>query len=462
MNVDIGRPKVAGGATVAGDAFTVSGGGTDISGKADQFHFVYQTVDGDLELVARVATIQQVHPGSKAGVMIRAALTAGSAHAFMAGSAARGWAFHRRLTANGSSVQTSGSFASPPGWVKLVRTADIFRAYESIDGSTWVLVGTETIQMGRTVYVGLAVTSNSARAVSTATYTNVVVAPTAPPNEPPAVTLLAPASGTTYTAPANVAFQATASDTDGTVSRVDFFAGAQLIASDATSPYSAAWSDVPAGVYDLTAVAIDNAGASSTSSTARVTVSVPANRPPSVSITSPGSGISFTAPATVAITAAATDDDGTVARVDFYGGAALIGSDTIAPYTASWSNVAAGSYALSAVAFDNGGASTTSAAVSITVTGTSSTPTRVAFSASLDHATAVTSYSVALRRASDAVTAPPLTSRSLGKPAPVDDEIVVDISDIVNPLPAGSYYAVVTAIGSAGSSASAPSATFMR
>ena len=344
----------------------------------------------------------------------------------------------------------------------MVRTGDIFHAYESIDGSTWVLVGTETIQMGRAVHVGLAVTSNSSRAAATATFTNVVVAPTVPPNEPPAVTLLAPASGTTYTAPANIAFQATASDADGTVSRVEFFAGAQLIASDATSPYSATWSDVPAGVYDLTAVAIDDAGASATSSTARVTVSVPPNQPPSVSITSPGSGASYTAPATVAISAAATDGDGTVARVDFYGGATLIGSDATAPYSASWSNVAAGSYALSAVAFDNGGASTTSAAVSITVTGTTATPTRVAFSASLDHATAVTSYSVALRRASDAVTAPPLTSKGLGKPAPVNNEIVVDISDIVNPLPAGSYYAIVTAIGSAGSSASDPSASFTR
>ena len=292
VNADIGRPRVAGRATVSGDAFTVTGGGTDVWGKADEFHFVYQPVAGDLEVVARVASIEQVHSGSKAGVMIRAALTPGSPHAFMNGSAARGWAFHRRIAPNDSSLQTPGSSASPPGWIKLIRTGDIFRGYESIDGSTWALVGTETIEMGATVYVGLAVTSNSSRSASTARFTNVVVAPTARTNQPPTVTLLAPAAGSTYTAPANVVFQATAADADGTVSRVDFFAGAQLIVSDATAPYSATWTDVPAGIHDLTAVAVDNSGARGTSSTARVTVNAPANQPPSVSITSPAAGAS--------------------------------------------------------------------------------------------------------------------------------------------------------------------------
>jgi hypothetical protein len=74
----------------------------------------------------------------------------------------------------------------------------------------------------------------------------------------------------------------------------------------------------------------------------------------------------------------------------------------------------------------------------------------------------VTSYSVAIRRAGDPVSATPVATKDLGKPAPVNNEIIVDISDIVNPLPAGSYYAVVTAIGSGGSTASAPSPTFTK
>ena len=376
VNADIGSPSAPGSASLSGGTFTVRGGGTDIWNTSDQFQFMYQPVDGDLEIVARVASIEQMHQWSKAGVMIRAALTPRSAHAFMLGSAAKGWAFQRRLVTGGSSVNTPGSFANPPGWVKLVRSDDTFRAYESIDGSTWALVGSETIQMPRTVYVGLAVTSRNSRAAARAAFTNVTVVPIQPANQQPTVTLIAPASSTTYTAPATITFQATASDTDGTVSRVDFYAGAQLILSDATSPYSATWNNVPAGTYDLTAVATDYGGAATTSSTARVTVNAPTNQPPTVSITSPANGASYTAPATMTISANAADSNGTVTRVEFYRGSTLIASDTTSPYSVSWSNVAAGGYALTAVAFDNGGASTSSAAVNVTVsTGGSGIPT---------------------------------------------------------------------------------------
>jgi hypothetical protein len=74
----------------------------------------------------------------------------------------------------------------------------------------------------------------------------------------------------------------------------------------------------------------------------------------------------------------------------------------------------------------------------------------------------VTSYSVALRRSTDGVSATPVASKNVGKPSPFNNEIIVDISDIVSPLAAGSYYAVVTAIGPGGSAASAPSATFTK
>ena len=461
-NTDIGSPRISGSASVSGGTFTVSGAGADIWRTSDQFHFIYQQMDGDVEIVARVGSIQQIHQESKAGVMIREALTPGSSNAFMTGTAARGWAFQRRLVSGGSSVETPGSFSNPPEWVRLVRSGDTFSAYESIDGANWVLVGTETIQMASTVYIGLAVTSHNTRRAARATFTNVTVASVQPENQAPTVTLIAPASNTTYTAPATVTFQATASDGDGTVSRVDFYAGPQLILSDATTPYSATWNNVPAGTYDLTAVATDDAGAKTTSSTARVTVNAPSNQAPTASITSPTSGASYTAPATITINASASDSDGTITRVDFYRGSTLIATDTSSPYSATWSNAPAGTYALTAVAFDNAGASTSSSAVNVTVSSTSLSSTMVAFTPSPDHATLVTSYLVELHRASDPVTATPVASRNVGKPAPVNNEITVDISDIVNPLAAGSYYAVVTAIGAGGSAASTPSATFMR
>lgn len=92
------------------------------------------------------------------------------------------------------------------------------------------------------------------------------------------------------------------------------------------------------------------------------------NQAPTVSLTSPTAGQSYTAPATVAFAATAGDADGTVARVDFLNGSTVVGSDTTSPYGFAWSGVAAGTYAVSARAVDNAGATTTSPAVSITVT----------------------------------------------------------------------------------------------
>ena len=92
------------------------------------------------------------------------------------------------------------------------------------------------------------------------------------------------------------------------------------------------------------------------------------NVPPTVTLTSPANGTTVSAPGPVVVSASANDSDGTVARVDFYAGSTLIGSDATGPYSVTWSNVAAGSYTLTAVAVDNGGAITTSSPVSLTVT----------------------------------------------------------------------------------------------
>lgn len=84
----------------------------------------------------------------------------------------------------------------------------------------------------------------------------------------PTVSLTAPANGATFTAPANITLTATAADSDGTVTKVEFFNGATKLGEDLDSPYSFAWNNVPAGTYSLTARATDNAGGVATSSPA--------------------------------------------------------------------------------------------------------------------------------------------------------------------------------------------------
>ncbi|UXP32767.1 Ig-like domain-containing protein [Reichenbachiella agarivorans] len=90
------------------------------------------------------------------------------------------------------------------------------------------------------------------------------------------------------------------------------------------------------------------------------------NSLPTVSITSPSNGATFTAGANVVITATASDSDGSIAKVEFYNGSTKLSEDSSSPYSYTWSNVAAGSYNLSVKAIDNDNASKT-AAVSITV-----------------------------------------------------------------------------------------------
>ncbi len=98
------------------------------------------------------------------------------------------------------------------------------------------------------------------------------------------------------------------------------------------------------------------------------------NTPPTASITSPSSGATFTAPATVSITANAADSDGSVSKVEFFQGATRLGEATSSPYSYSWTSVAAGSYSLTAKATDNSNGTTTSSPVNITVNAAPSCP----------------------------------------------------------------------------------------
>jgi subtilisin family serine protease len=349
-------------------------------------------------------------------------------------------------------------------------------------------------------------------------------------NNPPSVSLTAPASGTTFTAPATVNLTASASDTDGTVASVAFYANGSLLGTDATNPYAFTWPNVAAGTYSLQAVATDSGGAASTSTSVSITVNPPAGRtnvalatnggtvlasstfssaypasgaingdrkglgwgtggawndgtasswpdwlevdfagtqtidevdvftlqdnyaapidptpattfsqygirdfevqywngttwvtipgtsvtantlvwrkftfgavatpkirvwitaalngysrvaeieaysvggsanvPPTVTLTAPAGGTTYTAPATINFAATAADTDGSVAGVAFYANGSLVGTDTTNPYTFGWTPVSAGAYTLTAIATDNVGATTTSNAVNVTV-----------------------------------------------------------------------------------------------
>jgi hypothetical protein len=217
--------------------------------------------------------------------------------------------------------------------------------------------------MGAATYSVVAVATDDRGAWTTSSVARITI----DPNVAPSVALTSPANGASFSSPATIPLSATASDSDGSIARVDFYAGATLIGSSTSAPYSATWVNVAAGTYSLTANAIDNRGAVSSSPAASVTVA--ANAAPVVTLDAPSPPGPYFAPALIRLGATASDTDGTITRVEFRANGALIGAATSAPYAVSWENVAGGTYSVTAIATDDRGATTTSLATVVVVNG---------------------------------------------------------------------------------------------
>ena len=190
LTQDIGSPAIAGRTDYSAGTYSITAAGVDIWDSSDQFRYVYQPVSGDIDVVARVASITAANGWSKAGVMIRESLSAGSRNAMAAVTPQSGYAFQRRVDTSSFSEYTAGGAGAAPQWVRLVRTGSQFQAFRSANGQTWTLMGTDTIPMGSTAYVGIAVTSHDPAATTTAVVDNFTVTAGQPsPNQPPVVTL---------------------------------------------------------------------------------------------------------------------------------------------------------------------------------------------------------------------------------------------------------------------------------
>jgi len=179
----------------------------------------------------------------------------------------------------------------------------------------------------------------------------------------PGVTITNPVSGTVFLPPASVLVQARATDLDGTIGGVQFFVGANALTNDISAPFSAITNLNP-GSYTLTAIATDNSGGTATNS-----VNIIVDALPTISITNPVAGTSFRASTNLVLYASVTDSDGTVTNVQFFSAAVSLGNVTnnIAAGNFRFTNInlSAGNYIFTAIARDNFGGATTSAAVNV-------------------------------------------------------------------------------------------------
>ncbi|MCR6640034.1 MAG: Ig-like domain-containing protein [Sporocytophaga sp.] len=207
-------------------------------------------------------------------------------------------------------------------------------------GTTWNNVAAGTYQIYATVR-----DNNGGLGSDTITVTVL-------PNQNPVVKITAPLNNTVFTAPATINVSATASDADGTISGVTF-SGAGASVTDNASPYTTTWNNVAAGTYKIVANVRDNNGGVGTD-TVTVTVVPAVNQNPVVRISAPLNNAVFTAPATINVTATASDVDGTISEVTFSGAGVTV-TDVTSPYSITWTNVAVGTYKIVANSRDNNG-----------------------------------------------------------------------------------------------------------
>ncbi len=189
-----------------------------------------------------------------------------------------------------------------------------------------------------------------------------------PQNEVPTVTLTSPSASASVTAGDVVNLAADAADTDGTVSKVEFFVDGVVVGQATSAPYAASWTATE-GQHEFSTKAYDDAGAVSTASVVTLTVASaqPGNEAPTVDVVLSANSIDLGG--SVTLTANATDADGTVAKVDFYVAGVLAGTATTAPYTLDVTPSQAGSLSVYAKATDDAGATADSALATLTVNG---------------------------------------------------------------------------------------------
>jgi len=170
---DVGSVGVAGDHSVANGVWTVHGSGDNIWGTADSFHFVYQQLSGDGQIIAKVDSVQNTSAFAKGGLMIRDGLTAAAAHVVLDLKPGGGTEFMQRSTSGGTTAFIAGTSVATPYWLMLTRSGNTITGYQSSDGNTWTQVGSTTATMSASVSVGVVVCSQNNTQLNTSTFESV-------------------------------------------------------------------------------------------------------------------------------------------------------------------------------------------------------------------------------------------------------------------------------------------------
>jgi TolB protein len=174
---DIGAVTVAGMASTAQGVFSIAGT-LDIWGKSDGCHFVWQTLEGDGAVVARVLSIERTHYHAKGGLAMRESLQPDARHVTWVATPAHGaHLLMREETGGTTKAKDRLERGVPPVWLKLVRAGDTVTGFRSADGKDWLEIDSFTVKLPATLHVGLVASSHQQDTLSTATFDQVAVIP---------------------------------------------------------------------------------------------------------------------------------------------------------------------------------------------------------------------------------------------------------------------------------------------
>ena len=182
-------------------------------------------------------------------------------------------------------------------------------------------------------------------------------------NQKPIVSISSPAKSTSFVAPATITIEASAYDPDGTIRKVEFFNGTQKLGEIFSAPYHFTWKNVPEGSFNLTAIAMDDKGAKTTSEPVTVVVeksTTTINQMPVVTIFPYHKTFKYKKNSWIKIDVSAYDPDGYISHVAIKNGDVTLATFSAAPYTFTWEAADTGTFCFYAIAIDNQGAETLS------------------------------------------------------------------------------------------------------
>ncbi len=187
----IGDPQPQGNVSTAGNGFDITAGGADIWGVKDEFTFLYLEHTGDFDIAARIVGLTAANLYTKAGLMARENLNAGSRHIYFQvfpdnktrnhNNGGYEFQYRQQKDREMKAIYPANADGAPEfpvsypnTWIRLKRKGDVFTGYYSSDGLNWKTYTSFRLDLPLKVWLGLAVTSHNTTETTTAEFRDIV------------------------------------------------------------------------------------------------------------------------------------------------------------------------------------------------------------------------------------------------------------------------------------------------